>query len=120
MRKLLASLLIGGAALGGSVIATAPAMAAELCPTNKVCLFDSRDYASLLGYRSGGLGLANMSAGANDKMSSWKNRTIYTGAWYTNANGGGSCYNLNANTNNPYVGFAFNDKASSWKTNRGC
>ena len=105
--------------LGGGV-AAAQAASPTLCPSNRVCLFDHQDYVGLLGYRQGGGGLVSISSGANDKMSSWSNKTGSHGAWYANQNGGGGCYTMHPNTNNRYVGILFNDQASSWRTDRSC
>ena len=116
-RKLFAGVLIAGALGAGAAPATA---ALSECPSGKVCLFKDAYYGGLLGYRSGNQGTTNISYTNNDEMSSWSNKSGYLGAWYSDANGGGSCYAMNSYTNNYYVGGWFNDKASSWRTNGGC
>ena len=115
--------IVGGVAAlalvsGGASVALAATP--SLCPSSKVCLFDRADYTSLMGYRSGGYGLANISPTNNDRMSSWANKSSSHGAWYMHANGQGSCQNMNAGARVAYVGFWFNDEASSWRTNGPC
>lgn len=116
-RKLFAGVLIAGALGAGA----APASAALFeCPSNKMCLFKDSNFNGLLGYRSGGQNTTNISYNNNDEMSSWSNKSGYLGAWYEDADGRGNCYAMNSYTNNSYVGYWFNDKASSWRTNGGC
>ena len=114
--------LFAGVLLAGSLrAAAAPATAAlSEVPTGMVGIFKDADYVGLLGYRGGGQGLKNLSTVANDEMSSWTNKISYTGAWYVHENAGGGCFQMNSWTNNRYVGFAYNDIMSSWRTNGGC
>lgn len=116
-KRIFAGALIAGALGAGAAPATA---ALSECPSNRVCLFKDRDFNGLLGYRSGNLSTVNISYTNNDETSSWSNKTGYLGAWYADADGRGGCYAMNSYTNNSYVGFSFNDKASSWRTNGGC
>lgn len=106
------------AALGAGA-GSASAALSEV-PRGYVGVFKNADYGGLLGYRSGGGGLRNMSPVANDEMSSWTNKTSYAGAWYVHADGQGACYTMNSWTDNRYVGYWFNDQASSWRTNGAC
>ena len=67
-----------------------PAMAdASQCPASRVCLFSDSNYVGLLGYRQAGLALTNISSSANDKLTSWINKTSTNARWYVDANGGG-------------------------------
>lgn len=117
-KKIFAGLLVTGALGAGAVPASA---ALSDCPSYKMCLFKDADYGGLLGYRSGGNGLENISYVNNDEMSSWSNKSaVYTGAWYNDADGRGGCFQMNPRTNNRYVGYWFNDEASSWRQNYGC
>lgn len=106
--------------LGGGASAAVAASSPSLCSSDRVCLFADANWDKLMGSRAGGGGLVNISAANNDDLSSWSNKTGYHGGWYTNSNGGGWCYTMHPRTNNSYVGIAFNDIASSWRTNRAC
>ncbi|MDO4239684.1 peptidase inhibitor family I36 protein [Micrococcus sp.] len=116
-KKLFAGVLVTAALGAGAGSASA---ALSEVPRGYVGVFKNADYNGLLGYRSGGQDVKNMSAVANDEMSSWTNKTSYAGAWYVDVNGGGNCYTMNSWTDNRYVGSWFNDKASSWRTNGAC
>lgn len=114
--------LFSGVLIAASLAAGASSASAALTevPKGSVGIFKNADYHGLLGYRSGGGGLRNMSTVANDEMSSWANRSNYAGAWYEHADGKGACYTMNSWTNNRYVGYWFNDLATSWRTNGAC
>lgn len=116
-KKVFAGLLIASALGAGAAPATA---ALSECPSGTVCLFKDSNFSGLLGYRSGGNGLVNISYANNDEMSSWANKSNWDAAWYSDANGGGSCYDMDSQSTNSYVGYWFNDRASSWRTNTGC
>lgn len=66
------------------------------------------------------MALLNVSRGANDRTTSWANRSDTRAAWYSDANGKGFCRNMAPKSNNPNVGSYDNDKLSSWRTNGGC
>lgn len=85
-----------------------------------VCLYDHNGYRGFLGSRNAGIGLMNISRQSNDRMSSWINNTRSNAAWYSKANGEGTCHTMRAMSRNDYVGWRWNDTASSWRTNRGC
>lgn len=117
-KKLFVGVLVASALGAGAVPATA---ALKDCPSTKVCLFKDSNYVGLLGYRSGGQSTMNISYVNNDEMSSWSNKnSVYTAAWFSDAGGKGGCYQMNPTTNNHYVGYWYNDRASSWRTDRGC
>ena len=102
-----------------AVVGTASA-GSNLCNANRVCIYDHVDWVALLGQRAPGNGLVNVSAGANDRTSSWENKTGTNGRWYQHSNGGGFCRSMLAGRENRYVGDSVNDQLSSWATNRGC
>jgi len=118
---------IKAAVLGALLVAglsTVPAGAASagstLCPSAKVCIYVDPGFVGLLGYRSGGLGLANVSSGADNKTSSWENKSSYNAAWYDQRDGGGNCFNMLSKREVSSIGWPSYDKLSSWRTNRGC
>ena len=98
-----------------------PAQAgSNLCPASMVCLYGDQSFVGLLGYLSGGQGLHNVSSGANDKMSSWENKSTHDGAWFDDADAAGTCHNIFALSESPWVGLLNNDKLTSWRTNGHC
>lgn len=92
----------------------------SLCPTNTVCIYMDNNWVGLLGYRAPGQGLANVSSGANDKTSSWENKTATNARWYEHTNGGGFCSNFIAGGSDNDESDTYNDKLSSWATNGAC
>jgi hypothetical protein len=92
----------------------------SLCPSSRACIYTDNNYIGLLGYKSGGSGLSNVSAGANDKTDSWENKTSSNGRWYYDVNAGGNCYNMASHTENPNLGWAPSDELSSWAMNGLC
>ena len=98
-----------------------PAMAdASQCPASRVCLFSDSNYVGLLGYRQAGLALTNISSSANDKLTSWINKTSTNARWYVDANGGGGCNNMMSNDEDAALSFWDDNEASSWATNGKC
>jgi hypothetical protein len=96
------------------------AQAVEPCGTGRVCIYGNNDFAWKIGERDYGRPVANIAAQYNDEMDSWINRLNSNAAWYDDANGGGGCHTLNANSNDPNVSILNTDDLSSWKTNGGC
>jgi hypothetical protein len=118
MKKVIsAGLLTASLVISGSAIASA---GSNLCPSNRACIYIDKDFVGLLGYRSGGGGLINLSDGANDKMTSWENKTSNKGAWYEHINGDGFCRNMPIDDEIAEVSGAVNDTMSSWRMNGGC
>lgn len=116
-RKVFAGVLIAGALGAGAVPAAA---ALQDCPSSTECLFKHQNVEERQGYRYGGNPLESISAGNNDQVSSWSNQSTQVGAWHSDADGRGGCYQMNKGTNSSYVGWSFNDKASSWRLHNGC
>lgn len=99
---------------------TAMAGNSSYCNGAYNCIYDGANWVTGLGARVGGTVLFNLSSGANDRMSSWENKASQTGAWYTAANGTGSCITMPRNSQNNYIGDLVNDLMSSWKVNGAC
>ena len=109
---------LGGLGLLGS--AGHASAGSTLCPSAKVCIYASDDFNLLMGYRSAGGGIVNISAGNNDLMSSWENKIGTNAAWYYGSNGSGGCRNMSAGTENHSLSNFDDNEMSSWKTNGSC
>jgi len=100
---------------------TTPAHAgSELCPSSRVCIYVDENFIGLLGYRSAGGGLVNLSSGAINKMSSWENLTSTDASWYTEFSGVGDCRTMGAGLEKALVVTGYNDRMKSWRTDHGC
>lgn len=89
----------------------------------EVGIFDNINYTSWLGTRTPFFWRENVSSGANDRMSSWINRSNYRNSWWEHANGGGMCLPMVPNYWASAVWANENDKLTSWGTNnsaQGC
>lgn len=89
----------------------------------EVGIFDDINYWKWLGTRTPFFWLENVSSGANDRMSSWINRSNYRNSWWEDANGGGFCHPMVPQYWAAAVWAEENDKLSSWGTNnnaQGC
>lgn len=107
--------------VGAGLLLASPAQAgSSLCPAYMNCLYQDANFVSLLGYRGADVTLFNLSTAANDKMTSWENKSWNDAAYYENINGGGFCRSMLSGTENANVGAALNDKMSSWKTTGRC
>jgi hypothetical protein len=105
----------------GAVFAPISAQAySSGCAADHACIYDNADYVGLLSQRVGNRGVADVTVGQNDRMSSWANKTTYNGAWYWDAGGQGWCEPMASRTEKNYVGWFPNDTLSSWKTNGLC
>lgn len=116
-------IILSGAAIAAAGLFIAPQTAvagSNLCDANRVCIYDHANWVALLGQRSAGGGLVNVSSSANDLTSSWENKTGTGARWYEHANGGGFCRSMPSFSEDNYVGDNSNDKLSSWATNRVC
>jgi hypothetical protein len=114
------ALVVAVACALGSVGVAAAEAYPKSCASGRVCLYDNINYSAELGWRSAGFARTDITSGNNDKMSSWSNHTTQDGAWYSDAHGGGFCFNLENKHSNPDIGFPWNDSASSWKGNGSC
>ncbi len=108
IRKLLISAL--------SVLLIAP-VAAEAA----LHLYADSDYKTWLGSFSNKMSKPrNMSSGANDRLSSFKNETGYYVAFYHDANGGGRCFTGDPKSKAAWFGFWDDNKVSSFQLGRSC
>lgn len=92
----------------------------SLCPASRVCIYSNNNYVGLLGYRTAGLGVMNVSSGANDKMSSYENKTGTNARWYHDANAKGSCVNMLAHKSDNDINIIDDNELTSWATNGAC
>ena len=119
MRKAFA-LLAAVFVIGTGAIGTSAQAWPGDCGSGRVCLYDSYDYVTQLGWRSTGFAQQNISSTNNDRMASWANHTSKNGAWYSNSNAGGDCTDMNSGVQNPALGILSRDKASSWRGTANC
>ncbi|WP_309617106.1 peptidase inhibitor family I36 protein [Salinibacterium sp.] len=110
-----ASAVVLAAASLGAAATTAATAAPSDCPTNAVCIYDNANYGAQLGWRTGGFGLQDVSAGNNDKMSSWANNSVYNACWYGSTLGSGSACQMNQYSQNPDIGWPYGDSMTSGK-----
>lgn len=120
-----------GAVIGASIaislslsgVVTSPALAgnSEACSGAWVCVYKNSSFSVILGYRSAKFSLQNISAGNDNEVSSWENRTGTNARWYTEQSGLGNCHTMakysELNFMNP---FTQNDQMSSWAGTAGC
>ncbi|WP_331855789.1 peptidase inhibitor family I36 protein [Acidipropionibacterium jensenii] len=112
---------VGAAALllGGLAIPSAHA-GSSLCPASRVCIYSDNNYVGLLGYRKAGLGVMNVSGGANDRMSSYENKTSTNARWYHDASAKGRCVNMLAHKQDNDINTIDDNTLTSWATNGSC
>ena len=110
----IAAIGLAVSALGAAGSVAASAAPAD-CSSGRVCIYDGVNYGTQLGWRNGGFALENVSVGNADRMSSWSNNSVKNACWYININGGGTGLQMNQYTNNPDVGWFWQDSMSSWK-----
>ena len=121
LAKLAMIAAIGAGTVGAAVAVPGTAFAgSNLCGPNLVCIYDNANFGAMLGSLGPGYARRDISAGNNDKLSSWENKTGTNAAWYEHGGGGGQCHNMLAYRESSYVGFWDNDEASSWQTNGSC
>ncbi|MGO1317012.1 MAG: peptidase inhibitor family I36 protein [Cellulomonadaceae bacterium] len=118
-----------GAATLGLVMAAVPVVAnagnPDYCAAGRVCVYKDWNSGGGLGYRSTSFSLENLSTAAEDHVSSWENRRSINARWYKNKNknknGGGTCFTMSANRENPKMNvLTQNDAMSSWAGNGAC
>jgi len=115
------SAVVGLAVVVGMVGAPVVAQAGStLCPSAKACIYVDPAYVGLLGYKSGNSALVNVSSGADNKTSSWENKTAYNGAWFEGVGGSGKCWNMGSKKEVGSIGWPNYDKLTSWRTTAGC
>ncbi|EIA12734.1 hypothetical protein TICEST70_00635 [Cutibacterium acnes PRP-38] len=100
--------------LGGS-FAVAPSVA----HSSSLELFAEPDYKARIGYRTT-TGSWNISKGNNDTLSSVKNHTNWSAAFWYDAHQRGHCWDYSPKTDDPYFWWYDDNQASSFALGRGC
>jgi hypothetical protein len=109
----------GAVVLGGIGVASA-GIQAEACTPDRVCIYKHNDFVGKLGTKAPLQGTTNVSAVADNEMSSWRNLTNVDARWYHNPNGGGRCVTMPAGSSDNDISFRDDDKLSSWNTQGRC
>ena len=102
------------AMLGGSFAVAAPA-----AHSGSLELFADPHYKARIGYRTT-TGSWNISRGNNDTLSSVKNHTNWSAAFWYDAHQGGHCWDYSPKTDDPYFWWYDDNQASSFALGRGC
>ena len=105
-----AGLVSAGTAVAGS----------DLCDNNYGCIYDENDFVGLIGKKAGGAGMSNVPPSVNDSMESWENKATISGCWYEHANGGGTQFDLPAESEDNNLGWTLADELSSWRMSGIC
>lgn len=121
-RGIVLGLVTAGVGAAGVSAAQATLPGAPTCggSSNNVCIYADNDYVGEIGDRSPGSGVVNVAANYNDTMDSWWNESNSDARWYYNANGTGTCNNLNASSRDANIGVFPSDELTSWATNGAC
>lgn len=99
----------------GAALATATTANAALL------LYAESDYRAQIGAFTSPMSThRNMSANANDTLTSFKNYTPYSAAFWHDGNKGGRCWNAAPNDVNRALGWWDDNKVSSFQLGRGC
>lgn len=105
---------LAGLAAALALSAASPAQAA-------LELYADANYKGWLGaFTSAMSSPHNMSTNANDALTSFRNITPYSAAFYHDKNGGGRCFTARPGDQNAGLGFWDNDKISSFQLGRSC
>jgi hypothetical protein len=118
--RIAAAAVVVGGLLGVGLSTQAASAGSNLCPPSQVCLYATDDFQLLMGYRSGGGALQDISPGNNDILSSWENKSGWNAAWYYGTGGTGGCRQMLIGTENRSLSNFDDNEASSWKTNEAC
>ncbi len=111
LKRALATTLATGTVL---LAATAPAQAA-------LDLYADANYRGWLGSFSQAMTTHhNMSTNANDALTSFRNYTPYSAAFWHDSNRAGRCFSAAPGDVNSGLGFWDNDKVSSFQLGRAC
>lgn len=109
--RIVATVIVTGAALTG---AGGPAHASLL-------LYAEPDYRAWIGSFSSAMSSAhNMSANANDTLTSFKNQTSFSVAFWHDANRGGRCWSAAPGDVNRDLGWWDDNTTSSFQLGRSC
>lgn len=112
----------GAIVTGGIGVAAASDLSvqADACGANRVCIYKHNDFVTKMGERAPGNGTINVTAVANDEMSSWKNLTNTNASWFHDAGGEGRCVTMPQARSDNDINSYDDDELSSWRTSRGC
>jgi len=120
MRKLQKAAVAAILAAGILGVPTMAQAGSNLCEGARACIYVDPAYVGLLGWKSGGSALSNVSGSADNKTSSWENKTSRNGAWFEGTNATGKCWNMGAGKEVGSIGWPNYDKLTSWRVNGGC
>ncbi|WP_416375680.1 peptidase inhibitor family I36 protein [Neomicrococcus lactis] len=106
-------------------VALTPAMAQAgnltyCASTSWVCIYDDAYHERGLGARTAGFALTNVSGTANDRMTSWENRSKQNARWYVDANAAGACHSMPNESEVPWVALTQENRLTSWAGNGVC
>lgn len=107
--------------LRGCIVAAAALAAVAVPAQAALTLYAESDYRGWIGTFSSAMSRPhNMSRNANDTLSSYKNQTSYTAAFWHDADGRGRCFSARPWTNAAWFVFWDDNKVSSFQLGRGC
>ncbi|RKT54424.1 peptidase inhibitor family I36 protein [Saccharothrix australiensis] len=118
--KLAAGVAVAGAVVLGGIGVASASVQAESCTPDRVCIYKHNNYGTKLEEKAPLKGTTNVSAVANDEMSSWRNLTNVDARWYHDAGGGGRCVTMRAGTSDDDINSRDDNKLSSWNTQGRC
>ena len=95
------------------------AVAPSVAHSGSLELFAEPHYKARIGYRTT-TGSWNISRGNNDTLSSVKNHTNWSAAFWYDAHQGGHCWDYSPKTDDPYFWWYDDNQASSFALGRGC
>lgn len=95
------------------------AVAPSVAHSGSLELFAEPHYKARIGYRTT-TGGWNISRGNNDTLSSVKNHTNWSAAFWYDAHQGGHCWDYSPKTDDPYFWWYDDNQASSFALGRGC
>jgi len=120
LKKFAAVITVSIALTGAGVLSAAPAVAANHCTTNYVCLYDYDNYTGLLTSRfHGAATIFNLLPEWADKAASWGNDGSYDAGLWDEPYASGACWELPTKSSG-WFGTFDRDRAESWRTVNGC
>lgn len=107
--------------LAGAVVAGVVTLTGALPASAGLELYADPDYRALLGTFHHAMGSHhNMSKNANEALTSFRNRTPFSVAFWHDPDKLGRCFTAAPNDENRALGFWDNDKVSSFQLGRAC
>lgn len=92
---------------------------ASTAASGTLYMYADKDYKAPIGYRSV-TGWWNMSAANDNTLSSVKNRSDWSAAFWQGSNRSGKCWDYSPWTNDPSFWWFDDNTASSYALGRGC